>query len=232
MRGAAGIAAALWLCGNAVFAEPIIVGADYTAPTTRYPHGVLGDNVEYGRLNLRFADQPVQTITLPQDHVFEDVAPRLWDVTGDGIPEVVVIESDAGKGAALVIYGPDGKLAETPHIGTRNRWLAPIAAADLDGDGHIEIAYIDRPHLAKTLRVWRFQNGALTQIAAVQGLTNHKIGWAFIAGGLSACDGPELITADANWRRIIATRFLDGVLKHRDLGAYRGPESLDHATEC
>lgn len=232
MRGAAGLAAALWLCGNAVFAEPIIVGADYTAPTTRYPHGVLGDNVEYGRLNLRFADQPVQKITLPQDHVFEDVAPRLWDVTGDGLPEVVVIESDAGKGAALVVYGPDGKLAETPHIGTRNRWLAPIAAADLDGDGHVEIAYIDRPHLAKTLRVWRFKDGALSQIAAVQGLTNHKIGWAFIAGGLRACDGPELITADANWRRIIATRFADGVLKHRDLGAYRGPESLDHATEC
>lgn len=232
MRRAAVIAAALWLCGTSVFAEPLIVGAQFEAPTTRYPHGVLGDEVEYGQLVLTFEDRSKRVFTLPQDHVFEDVEPRLWDVTGDGTPEAVVIESDADKGAALVVYGPKGKLAETPHIGTRNRWLAPIAAADLDGDGHIEIAYIDRPHLAKTLRVWRFEDGALTQVAAVKGLTNHKIGWAFIAGGLRQCDGPELVTADANWRRIIATRLEGGELKHRDLDRYRGPDSLDRATVC
>ena len=38
--------------------------------------------------------------------------------------------------------------------------LAPLGAADLDGDGKIELAYIDRPHLAKILRIWRFDDGA------------------------------------------------------------------------
>jgi hypothetical protein len=46
-------------------------------------------------------------------------------------------------------------LASTPWIGQRFRWLAPVAAADLDGDGAMELAYVDRPHLARTLRVWR-----------------------------------------------------------------------------
>jgi hypothetical protein len=51
---------------------------------------------------------------------------------------------------------PDVRLlAATPHIGSANRWLAPIGAADLDGDGRVEIAYVDRPHLARTLRIWR-----------------------------------------------------------------------------
>ena len=123
-----------------------------------------------------------RSIKLPASYVFEDIAPRLWDVTGDGLPEVVVIETDVARGAALAIYGPNGKLAETPHIGRTNRWLAPIGAADLNGDGIIEIAYIDRPHLAKELRVWSFVNGDLRPLPRASGLTNHRIGEDFISG--------------------------------------------------
>lgn len=233
----AGLFAALTcLSGTMAAADPLILSARFDGPTTRYAHGVLGDAVEYGQLVLEVAEGDARqrvTITLPQDHVFEDLAPRLVDVTGNGAPEVVVIESDAARGAALAIYNADGKLAETPHIGTTNRWLAPIGVADLDGDGYVELAYIDRPHLAKTLRVWRYADGNLTQIASAKGLTNHKIGWDFIAGGLRACDDmPELITADARWSRIVATRLEGDQLMSRDLGAYTGPESLDRATQC
>ncbi|MCG7494329.1 VCBS repeat-containing protein [Thalassobius sp. Cn5-15] len=224
------------LSGTVAAADPLILSARFDEPTTRYPHGVLGDAVEYGQLVLEVAEGDTRqrvTITLPQDHVFEDLAPRLVDVTGNGVPEVVVIETDAARGAALAIYNADGKLAETPHIGTTNRWLAPIGAADLDGDGYVELAYIDRPHLAKTLRVWRYADGNLIQIASTKGLTNHKIGWDFIAGGLLACDDmPELITADAGWSRIVATRLEGDQLMRRDLGAYDGPKSLDRATLC
>jgi hypothetical protein len=78
-------------------------------------------------------------------------------------------------------------------IGQRNRWLAPIGAADLDGDGRVEIAYVDRPHLARTLRVWRSRpGGTLTEIATATGLTNHRIGEAFITGGIrDARRGPR-----------------------------------------
>ena len=72
----------------------------------------------------------------------------------------------------------------------------------------VEIAYIDRPHLAKRLRIWRFTNGALEHVIDAQGLTNHRIGEDFITGGIRDCgDGPEMLVADANWRNVMAVRF-------------------------
>lgn len=233
-------AATLWLAvlGPVAAAAQEITGARFTGPTTHYPHGVLGDTTEYSGMTVELSSGPPVLIGFsPNTRIFEDIAPRLWDVTGDGTPELVVIETDPPQGAQLSVYGlQDGrvtKLAATPHIGQANRWLAPVAAADLDGDGHVEIAYIDRPHLAKTLRIWRYRDGALTELATAPGLTNHKIGWDFIAGGLRDCAGPpELITANANWSRIMATRFDGTTLHSHQLSAYTGPRSLTAATAC
>jgi hypothetical protein len=208
-----------------------IVAAWFEDPTTRYAHGVLGDAVEAGTLAAQLDDFPnciTGRITLPETEVFEDLAPRLADLDGDGRAEIIVVQSHRDLGARLAVYGltPDGQnlrlLAATPNIGQRNRWLAPIGAADLDGDGRVEIAYIDRPHLARTLRVWRYAGGTLTAIAAATGLTNHRIGEAFITGGIRDCgEGPEMITASADWSRIVATRLMpDATLRARDLGPF------------
>ena len=172
--------------------------------------------------------------------MFEDIAPRLWDVTGDGRPEVVVVQSHAATGARLVVIGiqrDDGRpgpLAATPHIGRANRWLAPVGAADLDGDGRIEIAYVDRPHLARLLRIWRFEDGALRHVTDVPGLSNHKIGWDFIVGGIRDCgDGPEVITADAGWQHVVATRIDgNGSGQTRALAPFRAADSFAGPMAC
>lgn len=230
IRGAL-MATCLWMAGPALAAETITT-ARYTNPTTRYPHGVLGDQIEWGTLELTRSDGTRRSFTLPDHLVFEDLAPRLIDVTGDTFPEAIVVESDAQHGARLAIYGSQGRMAATPHIGTRFRWLAPVGAADLDGDGHIEIAYIDRPHLAKTLRIWRFAEGRLTEIAALPGLTNHRIGEDFISGGLRTCDDqPELIIASTDWRRIVAVHH-DGDWHTRDLGPLTDQQALARALSC
>ncbi|AHD08799.1 FG-GAP repeat domain-containing protein [Phaeobacter gallaeciensis] len=219
-------------------AQPILTDAQFKGPVTHYPHGVLGDRIEYSAMVLQDSRGRSHRIDLPVGGaVFEDLAPRLWDVTGDGLPEAVVVESDPQAGAQLAIYGLRGgtlhKIAATPHIGTRFRWLAPVAAVDLDGDGHIEIAYIDRPHLAKTLRVWRYQNGALQEVAQQTGLTNHRIGEDFITSGLRDCGaGPELITVDADWTRIMATSLVDGRLISRDIGAFSHRDQLATRLYC
>jgi hypothetical protein len=183
---------------------------------------------------LRFvADGRQYAITLPETHVFEDWAPRLVDVTGDGAPEIIVVETDMRAGAALAVYGPRGKIAETPHIGRVNRWLAPIGATDLDGDGAIELAYIDRPHLAKTLTVWRFADGALSPVAQLPGLTNHRIGETDTGSGIRDCgQGPEILTASADWTRVMATTLRDGVLRSRDIGAHVDRDSFTTALRC
>lgn len=128
-------------------------------------------------------------VTLPQDHVFEDLTPRLWDITGDGLPEVVVIETDMALGGSLAVYDQSGKIAETPHIGRPNRWLAPVGAADFDGDGRIEVAFVDRPHLAKTLRIFEWDGEKLVLDAELDGLTNHRIGEDFISSGVREWGG-------------------------------------------
>lgn len=221
----------------ALFALPAaaqtITAARFSEPTTRYAHGVLGDAVEWGALELDVQGIGLVTLRLPEDHVFEDVAPRLLDVTGDGALEVVVVETDMQLGGALAVYGPQGKIAETPHIGRVNRWLAPIGAADLDGDGAVELAYIDRPHLAKTLRIWRFEEGGLTAVADLRGYTNHRIGESDIAGGIRTCAGrPEMVVATADWSRVVALHF-DGAGFHAaDLGPHRGRSSFAKAMRC
>lgn len=239
----------LWLAEAAAATETIL-SAWYTEPTRRYAHGILGDAIEYGTLEIRVEEKSSEksrlkldlvykpsrytvTIRLPADRVFEDIAPRLVDINGDGSPEVIVVESQENTGAQLAIYDASGyKIAATPHIGTRNRWLAPIGAADLDGDGNMEIAYIDRPHLAKTLRIWRFANGNLTEIASLPDLTNHKIGEDFISGGIRTCGAaPDMILVNGNWTRIISVSYQNGWAK-ADLGPFNGPDSLTSALNC
>lgn len=229
----AGQASALWLLLAAPAAAEGVTSASFAEPTRRYAHGVLGDAIEYGSLHITSGNRTVEVV-LPQDHVFEDLAPRFVDIDLDGAFEVMVVESDVTKGAQLAVYSAVGeKIAETPHIGQRNRWLAPIGAADLDGDGYVELAYIDRPHLAKTLRVWRYRAGGLTEVADLQGLTNHKIGQDFITSGLRDCDaGVELITADANWRNVMATRLEQGRLKSRAIGPFKADRDLKKALSC
>ena len=214
--------------------------AAYENLTSRYAHGVLGDALEPETLRFWTPELSLrcgESITLDPLHVFEDIAPRLADLDGDDALEVITVRSHRSKGAQIAVYGLQNNhlklIAETPYIGRRNRWLAPIGAADLDGDGHVEIAYIDRPHLAKTLRIWRFRDGALTEVASQPGLTNHRIGEDFITSGIRDCgEGPELVTVSGDWQRIIGSRLQDGRIASRDLGPFRPEARLQDVLAC
>lgn len=213
-------------------ADPI-VSARYAEPTTRYAHAVLGDAIEYGVLEVVQSSGAVVRHRLPQTSVFEDTSPRLVDLDQDGAPEVIVVESSQTEGARLAIYGIDGRIAATPYIGTRFRWLAPVGAADLDGDGAVEIAYVDRPHLAKTLRVWRFENSTLTQVATFAGVTNHRIGEPDIAGGIRLCGGaPEILVASANWGELLALRVSGEKITATPLGRETTRAAFSRALRC
>jgi hypothetical protein len=259
-RGRAALAAAPWLLAAGLTAaqpgpNPPGVGAfllpdaprfrmaaGFAAPTDRYPHGVLGDPVEWGALQAEL-EQEVAGFVLPERLVFEDIAPRLADVDDIPGPEILVVESDADRGARLAIYRASfpvwlgqpqlRRIAATPFIGRRFRWLAPAGAADLDGDGRVEIATVETPHLGRTLRLWRLQSGRLTELAALPGVTNHRIGDAFISGGLRDCgDGPELVLANTDWTRLLAVRFDGTALIPRDIGPLAGAGSFTAALGC
>ena len=202
------LALAVSLPGMATAMTEGVVAARYADPTDRYPHAVLGDAIEHGTLEMDTDQGRTIRLILPEERVFEDTEPRVVDVDGDGAGEVIVVEADQMRGARLAVYGPGGVIAATPFIGQRFRWMGTVGAADLDGDGVTEIALIDRPHLARTLRVYRFAPGTLEEVASLSGVTNHRIGERDIAGGVRDCGrGPEMIVADASWREVLAVSF-------------------------
>ena len=234
MRLSAGVAAVFLGFTAQAFAEDV-VGARYAEPTTRYAHGILGDAIEHGALVMETESGRRLRVTLPENRVFEDTEPRLFDVDGDGEREVIVVETDTSLGARLSIYGPKGLMSSNEFIGQSNRWLAPagVGAADLDGDGTVELVYVDRPHLAKTLRVYRYRKGKLEAVASFPGVTNHRIGESTIAGGIRTCsDVPEIILADANWREVLAVRWDGKQFGVKKLGPHRGRASFSAAMTC
>lgn len=232
--GRALTAVALWLA-TLTPAQAEITGATYEGVTDRYDHGVLGDKLEWTTLALTLADGTTRRFTLPDDMVFEDLAPRLADITGDGAPEVITVESSLRAGARLAVYTEEGRLIATDHIGQRNRWLAPVGAADFDGDGTIEIAYVDRPHLIQTLRLIRIEAGEFVEVASLRGVTNHRLGWAYIPGGVRTCTGrPEMILATGDWLANLSVfwRPKDQRLDTRAEGRFTGPESMEKLLRC
>ncbi|MFT6659991.1 FG-GAP repeat domain-containing protein [Maritalea sp.] len=148
-------------------------------PTTRYQHFVLGDQFEAASLVVELRNGTVLRYDLPQNLVIEDRHVRLADLDNDGKDELIVVMSSILQGAAMAVFSVDQEitlLAQTPHIGLPSRWLNPAGIADYDGDGKLEIALVQKPHLTKRLEFWRLAGKDLRRVAAMDGFSNHRIG--------------------------------------------------------
>lgn len=157
-----------------------ILEAWLAEPTARYRHFVLGAQYEAASLKVLLRDGRILTLRLSENSVFEDRIPRLADLDGDGRDEIVLVRSYLDRGAALAVVGVRGDqlkvIAETPPIGIPHRWLNPAGIADFDGDGRLDIAYVQMPHVLGRLRVWTLRPEGLTEIASLDGTSNHVAG--------------------------------------------------------
>ena len=130
---------------------------------------------------------------LPLHRVFEDRVPRLADLDGDGRDEIIVVESDAIRGAALVVLGLRAhaptdaardqpfapvllERARSPYTGAPFRWLNPVGVADFDGDGRLDIASVTTPHIGGVLTLHRFRPPVLEPYAKAMDVSNHRMG--------------------------------------------------------
>ncbi len=200
-----------------------------TRPTRRYDHAVLGDDIEAGGLAVSDAGgRRVETI-LPEREVFEDRMARLLDLDGDGRDEIIVVHTYRDRGAALAVYGLFGRreterlvrLAESAPIGQPKRWLNPAAAGDFDGDGRLEIAWVETPHINGVLKIARLEGTGerrrLALLAQARGFSNHERGSRILQQAVSFdWDGDgraDVILPDAVRKAILAVRLVNGQLE-------------------
>lgn len=104
----------------------------YAAPTNRYKHAVLGDDIESASLLLietGAENKVVTSIELESPYVFEGLAPLWADIHESEGRELITTISHIDMGSFLAVYSEDGKLlAKGPAIGTGNRWRHVISA--------------------------------------------------------------------------------------------------------
>lgn len=227
------------LCAVSANAQSI-VSAKYVTSTDAYGHGAVAGG-EYAELEVTLSDGKRLGVSY-RSAVFEDTAPRLHDFDKDGSPEIVTVVSTFAAGARVQVFTlSEGALipvASNAPIGTRNRWLAIAGIADFNGDGVDEVAYVDRPHLAKVLRLLSVDidgsTGTTSELVSKSGLTNHHYQAPMIEGGVRSCEGqaPVIVTADADWKDIVETQLVDGVLRSKTGAPYSGAKSFDPFLTC
>lgn len=196
--------------------------------TRRYPHGALGSPVHAGSVSARVRSTTGawQTVEhrLALNRVYEDRVPRLVDMDQDGRDEILLIEADVLRGAALVVLGvdlsPDGprlvERARSPFVGSSFRWLNPVGMADFDGDGHLDLASVTTPHIGGVLLLHHYRPPALLPFARALDVSNHRMGaleqeLAVIVPGnptsTSGTERPTVIVPDMTRRALYALRW-------------------------
>jgi hypothetical protein len=154
------------------------------SPTPRYPHSSMGSILHAGSLHALSRQGQVYRLELPRQRVFEDLQTRLVDLDGDGLDEIVVIEADTERGAAIVSYGlrlTNGQmqlqeLARSSYLGLPFRWLNPVGFADFDGDGRLDIASVTTPHIGGVLTLYRYAPPRIEPFAKAMDVSNHAMG--------------------------------------------------------
>jgi hypothetical protein len=196
------------------------------SPTRRYPHGALGSPVHASSVSARVRTRSGgwQTVehTLALNRVYEDRVPRLVDLDRDGRDEIVLIEADALRGAALVVLGvdllPDGprlvERARGPFVGSSFRWLNPVGVADFDGDGRLDLASVTTPHIGGVLLLHHYRPPSLLPFARALDVSNHRMGAleqelaVIVPGGPgTTAHRPTIILPDMTRRALYALRW-------------------------
>lgn len=178
-------------------------------PTLRYQHGVLGDNLEAGRLIIIDPTQEavIGVAVIDEPSVIEGIAAPWVDVDGDGREELLVTVSNADVGARLAVFDRGGKLvAQSPPIGRGNRWRNQLGATDTGPRGEIELVDVRVPHIGGVVEYFRLDGSELALVAEQSGFTSHRLGSRNLDMALAGD-----VTGDGSVDVIVPTTDLDAL---------------------
>lgn len=171
----------------------------------RYPHAVLGDDIEATRVLWleRHSLEPLRLLHLDGPSVFEDRLLRPWALPDGRTGLVTMLSGPAGAQLVVVGASPNDPsnlelAASGPAIGTRNRWLSPASVGLADG----EIWAVHTPHMGGVVQRHRARGSALVAERMATGLTNHRLGARDL--DVSARVGRWLLIPTQDWRRACA----------------------------
>lgn len=149
-------------------------------PTNWYAHGVLGDELEAQTLKLFDTNDEMaqaQEIPIPEGWVAEGIAPIWADMTGDGVDDIIVTQSNDEVGSRVALYDPaKSKWKSGPAIGTGYRWRHPLAVAPLGPDGEIELVVVRTPHIGGIVEFYGAFGDQLELTAQIAGYSSHVMG--------------------------------------------------------
>jgi hypothetical protein len=196
-------------------ARPVVseggTAAVFADPTDRYPHGVLGDELEAGSIAVVRPDGGVRRLLPRSGGVFEGLAP-VWFREGKR-DLLAVTESAAGVGSRISIYDPrDGLVAAGPPIGEGEKWRHLLSVGPFGPDGETEIAVTRTPHLTPVVEFYRpnLRDGTLELVLAAPGLPTHEIGSRNLetvtAGDLDGDGRAELLLPYREANALVALR--------------------------
>jgi hypothetical protein len=203
--------------------------------TGRYDHGVLGDLIEAGALKVQLRDGREMVYELGDQYVFEDLTPRLADMDGDGLDEIILARSSLSEGTAVSVYRIGERQIEqfavSPSIGLAYHWLYPVGAGDFDADGKMDIAVVETPHLGKTLVIYGREVSRLQSIGRAEGFSTHSIGSTVLEMAVIADlngDGVlDIVLPNGGKNQLIAVTFRG----RKFLTIWEGPKGAAIVTE-
>lgn len=186
-------------------------------PTTRYQHGIAGDEIEAAGVTLIDPGQEGGTetvIMIPEPSVVEGIMPLWADLNDDGQREIIVTQSDASQGAQIVAYDEAGRqVAAGPAIGRGNRWRHQLAVGPFGPQGQTELVDVLTPHIGGVVEFYRLSGAELQIMAKVPGYTSHVIGSRnldmALAGDLDGDGRFELLLPSQGRDRLGAIRRTD-----------------------
>jgi hypothetical protein len=177
-----------------------------TRPSDRYPHGVLGDELEATAIDVRDAEGLVARVQIEPPQVIEGISAMVVELEGAGAgQQLLATVSDAEGGARLVLFGLDGsRLAGSRPIGTGFRWLHQVGAGVLGPDGVAEVIAVRTPHIGGVVEAYRLVGDRLELVASMPGYSSHRIGSANLDMALLAD-----VDADGRLEVVVPSQELD-----------------------